>query len=250
MFFCHHNIALRATWVRGFAAVATALALTACGGGESSGGAEITALEVGTLSINDTTAPVYLQPGEDVRLQASAALTYEVSTTINGQLTTNQLEQRTPSTGYEWRARIGSPVGAHVTIRVVDPVTGQVVAIVTIRVVAPFEDGVVCTTWQDARQQYFCEKAAYEAARDSANPIGQLTAFLARYPQSVWKNNAIFDRDRAAYRQAQLMNTAAAYLNFMQTYPNVGYSPFFGNARTEYNECISDRGCRRTQTLL
>ena len=78
--------------------------------------------------------------------------------------------------------------------------------------------------------------------------MANLTEFLRRYPQSVWKNNAIFDRDRQAFRQAQTVNTAQAYWQFMQTYPNVGYSPFFGNALTEYNECVSVRGCRRTKT--
>lgn len=234
----------RGAW-RLCAALALSGALAACGGGESGNAVELSRLEVGSLSIADTAAPVYVQSGENVRLQTQGQATFQVATTVNGLPVDNAVAVLSV-TPLEWNARILSPAGATVVVRVLDPQTGRVVAVITIGVVAPYEPNT-CSTWQDARQQYFCEKAAYEAARDSANPVANLTEFLRRYPQSVWKNNAIFDRDRQAFRQAQTVNTVQAYWQFMQTYPNVGYSPFFGNALTEYNECVSVRGCRRTQ---
>ncbi len=246
MSFIFNTGALSSTGWRSCGVVALTCALAACGGGTDAGAnAELTKLEIGSLSIPETSAPVYVQSGETVRLQTQGQATFEVSGTQDGRPVDAGVTVLGVSS-VEWRGRIDTAVGSTVVIRVIDPSTGAVVAVITIGVVAPYNPNT-CGSWQDARQQYFCEKAAYESARDSTNPVVNLTEFLRRYPQSVWKNNAIFDRDRQAFRQAQSVNTAQAYWQFMQSYPNVGYSPFFVNAQTEYNECVSVRGCRRVQ---
>ncbi len=63
------------------------------------------------------------------------------------------------------------------------------------------------------------DKTEYDTAR-AINSVIAYDKFLENYPESAWRDSAIYYRDKSALEKAKLSDTPEAYQAFIDKYPN------------------------------